>query len=166
MFRPPRQRPKRCGLILTAVGLCLWLLSGGLEGSSGPGAQLAAATQHDDTVQDDLTGLIDDLETRFRNTSAMGFLTKLHMKGKLDQMINEISDYHDGRSKFSIDQLRDRFDLLVDKVMVLVQDDDAKLAKDIDADRAKLWSALSDRDTFKTLRTRLEPDGSMARRRA
>ena len=51
----------------------------------------------------------------------------------------------DGARPPTLPELRPSFDMLVMKVLALLQDRDPPLARDISASRDTLWSVLSDR---------------------
>jgi hypothetical protein len=86
------------------------------------------------------------LEQRLRNTEAIGVLTKLSLKNQVDDLIARFRQFHDGRRPPTLAELRPAFELLLMKVLSLLQDSDKALARDINASRDALWSVLSDRD--------------------
>jgi hypothetical protein len=93
------------------------------------------------------------LETRLRETRAIGVFTKLSLKNQVDDLLEQFHRFHDGRGTRPLSRLREEFDLLVLKVLSLVQDRDAPLAGDIAASREALWKLLADPRTFWRLRT-------------
>lgn len=86
------------------------------------------------------------LEQRLRGTDAIGVLTKLSLKNQVDDLIGRFRQFHDGRRPPSLADLRPAFELLLMKVLSLLQDSDKALANDINTSRDALWSVLSDRD--------------------
>ena len=84
------------------------------------------------------------LEQRLKGTDAIGIMTKLSLKNQVDDLVARFKAYHGGTRPPTLDQLRPSFDLLVMKVLSLLQDKDPALAKDIHASRDALWSVLAD----------------------
>ena len=92
------------------------------------------------------------LEKRLRETKAMGVFTKLSLKNQVDDLLEMVQAYHQGRGRATLPQLRERFDLLLLKVLSLVQDADPALSRDISASREALWSLLADPAKFANLK--------------
>ena len=86
------------------------------------------------------------LEQRLKDTDAIGVLTKLSLKNQVDDLIARFRAFHDGQRPPTLPQLRPAFDLLLMKVLSLLQDHDTKLANDINASREAIWGVLTDRD--------------------
>jgi len=95
----------------------------------------------------DLAGL----EQRLRDTKAIGVFTKLSLKNQVDDLLGEFRDFHRSRDQSMVAKLREAFDLLVLKVLSLLQDGDPALARDVASSREALWKILIDPDTFKNL---------------
>ena len=80
------------------------------------------------------------------------FSPSLEIKGQVEDLVDDFADFHDGESHLQIGQLEDRFDLLVMKLLTLLQDDDPALKQDIADARPQLWAALSDPVEFEAVR--------------
>ncbi len=91
------------------------------------------------------------LEQQLRETKAIGLMTKLTLKNQIDDLLEQFRDYYDGRLKATLTDLRQPFDRLVMKVLTLLQDADAALARSISASREALWAILADPVKFKTI---------------
>lgn len=91
---------------------------------------------------------LDQLETRLRKTKAIGVFTKLELKGQVGDLLDDFEGYHEQDSQLSLEQLEERFDLLVMKLLLLLQDDDPELHRDIADARPTLWATLSNADQF------------------
>ena len=91
---------------------------------------------------------LEELEARLRETDAIGFFTKLELKGQVDDLLEEVRNFHHEESELSIEELHERFNLLMLKVLSLLQDDDPGLSADIAMARAALWTVLSDPARF------------------
>jgi hypothetical protein len=91
------------------------------------------------------------LEEQLKNTKAIGFFTKLTLKGQVDDLLDEFRDYYRGESEASMTELRRSYELLMMKVLSLLQDDDPTLASAIVASRDAIWGLLADPKTFATI---------------
>jgi hypothetical protein len=94
---------------------------------------------------------LTSLETRLRDTSAIGVFTKLSLKNQVDDLLERFREFHQGRGGATLAKLRESYDLLVMKVVSLLQDKDAPLARDVFSSREALWNLLADPVKFKTL---------------
>jgi hypothetical protein len=88
------------------------------------------------------------LEQRLRETDAIGLFTKLSLKNQVDDLLTQFRRFYSGRSNLSLDALRQKFEVLLLKVVTLVQDDDPHLAAAISASREAIWGVLSDPKRF------------------
>ena len=93
------------------------------------------------------------LERRLKDTEAIGFMTKLTLKNQVDELVGRFEAHHDGTDKASLAELRQPFDLLILKVLSLLQDRDAALASAISKSREAMWSILSDPAKFRSFLT-------------
>ncbi len=91
------------------------------------------------------------LEKRLRETKAIGFFTKISLKNQVDDLRGQFRALHEARSGATLAELRERYDLLLLKVLSLLQDSDPLLACDISASREVLWSFLADPAKFRNL---------------
>ena len=123
------------------LGLLLFLLSvAGLAQQSG--------TDNSDGADDfDLNALV----SRISQSKALGLFTKLSLKHDIDGLLENVRKYHDGSGDGSLEQLRERYDVLVHKLMILLQEKDGELAKSIDDGRDNLWAMLSDHEKFASI---------------
>ncbi|MEE8516137.1 MAG: hypothetical protein V3T02_05800, partial [Alphaproteobacteria bacterium] len=67
------------------------------------------------------------LEKKLRATPAIGFFTKLELKGQVDDLIEHFRAYHDQDGSLTLGGLRQRVNLLLLKVLTLLQDSDPGL---------------------------------------
>jgi hypothetical protein len=88
------------------------------------------------------------LGTRLRETKAIGVMTKLAVKNQADDLLEKFRAYHKRQSAMTLADLRNSYDLLVLKILSLVQDGDPPLAKEIDRSRAAIWDILADQRKF------------------
>ena len=89
---------------------------------------------------------LKSLEQRLKDTDAIGVLTKLSLKNQVDDLVGQFRQYHAGKRPPTLAELRQPFELLLMKVLSLLQDKDTSLAHDINASRDAIWGVLSDRD--------------------
>lgn len=88
------------------------------------------------------------LEDRLRNTRAIGVFTKLSLKNNVDDLLAAFRAFYSGQIRTTLAELRQRYDILVMKVLTLVQNGDAALAQALAASRDSIWGILSDREKF------------------
>lgn len=93
------------------------------------------------------------LEQRLRDTHAIGLFTKLSLKNQVDDLLAQFRAFYDGQSQMALPDLHQRYDLLLMKVLSLLQNADPPLATDISASRSAIWSILSDPKKFAQLHT-------------
>jgi hypothetical protein len=85
------------------------------------------------------------LETRLRQTKAIGVLTKISVKNQADDLLEKFRAYHKQQvGSQTLTELRRAYDMLLLKLLSLLQDGDPPLAKDIDSSRAAIWDILAD----------------------
>ena len=94
---------------------------------------------------------LKSLEKRLRETTAIGVFTKLALKNQVDDLLDRFRAFHQGKGGTNLAELRQSYDLLIMKVLSLLQDSDAALARDIVTSREAIWSLLADPAKFATL---------------
>ena len=114
---------------------------------SPPADKLQAAVAPPTQPSLDLTSL----EQRLRDTHAIGVFTKLSLKNQVDDLLAAVRAFHAGQAKTPLSDLRQKYDLLLMKVLSLLQDGDPPLAASISASREALWGILSNRDKFEKI---------------
>lgn len=88
------------------------------------------------------------LEARLRETRAIGVMTKLSLKNQVDDLLDKFRAYYKRQAKTSLAELRRPYDMLLLKVLSLLQDSDPPLARDIVASREAIWGILADPQKF------------------
>lgn len=88
------------------------------------------------------------LGTRLRQTRTIGVLTKLSVKNEADDLLDEFRAYHRQQGAATLPDLRRSYEMLLLKVLSLVQDGDPPLAQDIVQSRTAIWNILSDPRKF------------------
>jgi hypothetical protein len=89
------------------------------------------------------------LGTRLRETKAIGMLTKISVKNQADDLLEEFRAYHTQQNTSpTLTELRRAYDMLLLKLLSLLQDGDPPLANDIDSSRAAIWDLLVDPKKF------------------
>src|SRR5438270_5868482 len=91
------------------------------------------------------------LEQRLRDTHAIGLFTKLSLKNQVDDLLAQFKAFHNGGSRVPLGELRQKFELLLVKVVTLLQDDDPSLAAAVSSSRESIWDVLSDPKKFATI---------------
>ena len=91
------------------------------------------------------------LETRLKETKAIGVFTKITLKNQVDDLLDQFRAYYQGRIKTSLADLRQPYDRLLLKVLSLLQDGDPELARAVVASREAIWGILADPAKFATI---------------
>jgi hypothetical protein len=88
------------------------------------------------------------LEMRLKDTKAIGVLTKISLKNQVDDLLGQFRAFYAGKLKTTLAELRQPYELLVLKVLSLLQDSDTALAAAIVASREAIWGILADPAKF------------------
>ena len=87
---------------------------------------------------------LSSLKRRIWQTDAIGFLTKLSLRNQFDDLLDHFRGFHSGNDSATLDGLRERYNLMLLKMLTLIQDDDPDLLRDILASREILWKLFVD----------------------
>jgi hypothetical protein len=90
------------------------------------------------------------LEQRLRDTKAIGVFTKLSLKNQVEDLLTQFRAFHQGGAG-ALTELREKYNLLLLKVLSLLQGSDPVLAQAVAASREAIWSLLADPAKFATL---------------
>jgi hypothetical protein len=88
------------------------------------------------------------LEQRLRDTHAIGVFTKLSLKNQVDDLLAQFKAFYGGHSQTTLAQLRQKYEVLLLKVVSVLQDDDPQLASSISSSREAIWNLLADPKSF------------------
>jgi len=88
------------------------------------------------------------LEQRLKETQAIGVLAKMALRNQVDDLLSEFRGFHNGKVKTTLTELRRPYDLLVFKLLLLLQDNDPTLAAAVVGSREAIWGILSDPAKF------------------
>jgi len=91
------------------------------------------------------------LEKQLKSTKAIGVFSKIALKNQVDDLMKLFRDHYKGKSSTTMAELRQSYDLLMMKVLSLVQDKDKTLAAAIVSSRAAIWELLADPKKFAAL---------------
>ena len=94
---------------------------------------------------------LKSLETRLKETQAIGVFTKLALKNQVDDLLDQFRAYYQGRLKATLAELRRSYERLLLKVLALLQDADPPLAVAIASSRESIWAVLSNPAKFVTV---------------
>ena len=92
------------------------------------------------------------LTARLKATKAIGVFTKISLKNKVDDLMQQFTEHYQGK-KPPIAELRLSYDLLMMKVLSLLQDEDEALASAVISSREAIWALLADEKTFAALQS-------------
>jgi hypothetical protein len=91
---------------------------------------------------------LNGLEQRLRDTRAIGVFTKLSLKNQVDDLLAQFKAFHQGDSRSTLGQLRQQYELLLMKVVSLLQNGDPALASAVVSSREAIWGILTDPKKF------------------
>jgi hypothetical protein len=94
---------------------------------------------------------LGSLRQRLRETKAIGVFTKLSLKNQVDDLLERFRDFYGKKNTETLPDLRQRYDLLLLKVLAVLQDGDPALASTIAASREAIWGILADPVKFSKL---------------
>jgi hypothetical protein len=119
-----------------------------LPATSKPAAPVAAAPRAPVRAA---TLDLNTLKEQLRATKAIGVFTKLSLKNKVDDLLDQFREYYQGKATPTMSELRRAYDLLMMKVLSLLQDADQQLASAIVSSREAIWGLLADPKKFAAL---------------
>lgn len=88
------------------------------------------------------------LQQRLRDTRAIGVFTKLSLKNQVDDLLDEFRELYKHPNSRPTPQMREHFDVLLLKVLTLLQDSDPPLAAAISSSKEAIWGILADPEKF------------------
>jgi len=94
---------------------------------------------------------VASLKARLRETNAIGVFTKLALKNQVDDLLQQFRAHYLSGQKTSVAELRQPYDMLVLKVLALIQDSDPTLARTISGSREAIWGILADPVKFNSV---------------
>ena len=94
---------------------------------------------------------LSSLEQRLRDTKAIGLFTKLSLKNQVDDLLTQFRNFYDRKGNLTLADLHQKYDLLLLKVLSVLQDGDPALASTIAASREAIWGILADPKKFSKL---------------
>ena len=94
---------------------------------------------------------IKSLEARLKETQAIGVFTKLALKNQVNDLLDQFRAFYQGQLKTTLAELRRPYEMLLQKVLALLQDSDPSLAGAIVASREAIWGILADPAKFATI---------------
>ena len=95
---------------------------------------------------------LEELGTRIKQTPALGTFSKLSLKNDLDDLVDGLRGYH-ARKEGDLDDLHQRYEALVLKLMALLEEDEPELALALGRSRERIWKRLLDPVEFAKLST-------------
>jgi hypothetical protein len=114
-------------------------------------APIAQAPQPAAPPSASMTLDLNGLKKQLKETKAIGLFTKIALKNQVDDLLDQFRKYYQGKTKIDMMELRRSYNLLMMKVLSLLQDKDQKLASAIVSSREAIWGLLSDPKKFANL---------------
>jgi hypothetical protein len=94
---------------------------------------------------------LEGLKARLRDTDAIGLFTKLALKNQVDDLLQQFRAHYLSGQKTNVAALRQAYDMLVLKVLALIQDSDPSLARSLSGSREAIWGILADPKKFNSV---------------
>ncbi len=91
------------------------------------------------------------MESRLRESDSIGVFTKLVLRDEAADLLNQFRAHYQAGRNFSVTTLRQPYNMLILKVLALIQDSDPTLARSISDSREAIWGILSDPKQFNAL---------------
>lgn len=98
-------------------------------------------------VEDEIVDL-QLLANMLADTKAIGMFTKLGLKKDIDKVLRRLEQFHNGNSKFTLEQLEEQYNLLLMKIAIHLQDNDLTLHRHLCNAWLTIWEDLRDFDRF------------------
>ena len=95
---------------------------------------------------------MDTLTKQLKETKAIGLFSKIALKNQIEDLLDEFRKYYQGNSEIDMAELRRSYNLLLMKVLSMLQDEDQKLSSAIVSSREAIWDLLADPKKFATLK--------------
>jgi hypothetical protein len=93
------------------------------------------------------------LSAALRDTKAVGAMTKIRLKSDINKVLKRLENWHAGKTKFTLDELEEQYNLLLMKIATLINDRDQVLHQQICNSWVGLWLDLKDPDSFRKIRS-------------
>jgi hypothetical protein len=93
------------------------------------------------------------LSGALRDTKAVGTMTKIRLKSDINKVLKRLENWHAGKTKFTLDELEEQYNLLLMKIATLINDRDQVLHQQICNSWVGLWLDLKDPDSFRKIRS-------------
>jgi hypothetical protein len=122
-----------------------------LPSAAGKSANAAAAKPQSVAAPAAPTLDLASLEQRLKDTRAIGVFTKLSLKNQVDDLLDDFRAFYKVAKVHPSAELRQRYDLLLLKVLSLLQDSDPPLAAAISSSKEAIWNILADPDKLAKL---------------
>ena len=95
---------------------------------------------------------LEELGARIKATPAIGTFSKLALKNDIDDLVDDLRGYHK-HQEGDLDDLHERYEALVLKLMTLLEEDEPELALALSRSRDDIWSRLVNPVEFAKLPT-------------
>lgn len=149
--------------VMRAIGILLFALGAGctVEQPASPGTVTQtispmvdpsrAGSNRDGAVAPEPPLDVSALKTRLRDTHALGAFTRLALENQADDLLQQFRAHYQSGQKTHDAPLRQTYNMLVLKVLCLVQDGDPPLARSISGAREAIWDLLADPVKFSSV---------------
>ena len=90
----------------------------------------------------------DPLVEQIADSKSIGLFTKLALKQDSKDLLKKMSSYHSGIGDSSLEELHERYNVMVHKLIIVIRKKDKELAGSVADARDNLWDVLSDETKF------------------
>ncbi len=91
------------------------------------------------------------LKTRLQKADSIGVFTKVALRNQVDDLLQRFRAHHRNGQRPGVTTLRQPYNMLILKLLALVQDRDPPLARAISGSREAIWEILVDPKRFNAL---------------
>jgi hypothetical protein len=141
------------------IGIFLLALAAGCTGDKEVPAMVSAAPMAIEQPRDHENlpaSVAKPLDVQFlkalvRDTPVIGAITKITLRNEMDDLLQQFRAHYHGGQKTGAASLRQPYNMLVLKVLCLVQDRDPSLARTLSGSREAIWGILSDPEQFNSV---------------
>lgn len=114
-----------------------------IAGLSSGGTDATPSTQNDFDV--------GPLVEQIAHSKSIGVFTKLALKQDGKDLFKKMGNYHSGVGDSSLEELHERYNVMVHKLVIVIGKKDEELAGYVADARDKLWDVLSDDIKFSNM---------------
>ncbi len=140
---------------LRIIGIFVFALAAGCTGEKNAPAKVAVAPAAAEQPRSNENALaaarpldMPSLRARLRDTLVIGAFTKLALRNEMDDLLQKFRVHYQRGQQAGVVSLRQPYDMLILKMLALIQDGDPSLASAISGSWEAIWGNLADPGQF------------------